>query len=279
MKIRELFDVGDRVVLVTGGAGGIGFACAEVLAANGARVCIIDTDAVKLQEARVRLAAHSTQVMCSEADVTDDSAMKDCVAQVMQVWGRLDIAFLNAGIGGGAGAGFLDIAGQRNPTGQIDTLDRALWDRHLRVNLGGVYTSLRNVVPPMRAQRSGNIVVTTSVAALKTENSVCTAYLAAKAGAAQIVRQVALELASANVRVNAIAPGSVLTTIDGNRMALPEVQARFTRANPMGRMARPDDLKGLALFLASDASSYVTGAQLVIDGGGSLGEADRMQTP
>ncbi|MGA8433951.1 MAG: SDR family NAD(P)-dependent oxidoreductase, partial [Methyloceanibacter sp.] len=89
----------------------------------------------------------------------------------------------------------------------------------------------------MRAQRSGSIVVTTSVAALKTENFVCTPYLAAKAGAAHLARQVALELAKYNVRINAMAPGAFLTGIAGGRMADPEVHKRFSTANPMGRMA------------------------------------------
>jgi NAD(P)-dependent dehydrogenase (short-subunit alcohol dehydrogenase family) len=126
----------------------------------------------------------------------------------------------------------------------------------------------------MRKQRSGSIVVTTSVAALKVENFVCTPYLVAKAGAAHLVRQVALELAKDNIRVNAMAPGSFLTGIGGGRMAAPEVQKRFAAANPMGRMAVPDEIKGLALYLASPASRYMTGAQLAIDGGGSLGLAD-----
>jgi NAD(P)-dependent dehydrogenase (short-subunit alcohol dehydrogenase family) len=129
-------------------------------------------------------------------------------------------------------------------------------------------------VPIMRTQQSGSIIITTSVAALKTENFVCTAYLTAKAGTAHLVRQVALELARYNIRVNAMAPGSFLTGIGGGRMTDPEVQKRFAAANPLGRMARPDDIQGLALYLASPASSYVTGAQLAIDGGGSLGQAD-----
>jgi NAD(P)-dependent dehydrogenase (short-subunit alcohol dehydrogenase family) len=137
-----------------------------------------------------------------------------------------------------------------------------------------VFVSLKCVVPVMRAQRSGSIIVTTSVAAVKAENFVCTAYLAAKAGAAHLVRQVALELAGSNIRVNAIAPGSFVTGIGGGRMADPAVQKRFAAANPMGRMAMPDEIKGLALFLASPASSYMTDAHLTIDGGGSLGLAD-----
>ena len=198
--------------------------------------------------------------------------MQRAVDGVVDRFGRLDIAFINAGIGGGPG--FLDMVGNRNPAGAVENLDDNFWYGHINGNLSSVFVSLKCIVPVMRAQKSGSIVVTTSVAALKAENFVCTAYLAAKAGAAHLVRQVALELAGSNVRVNAIAPGAFITGIGGGRMADPAVQQRFAAANPVGRMATPDEIQGLALFLASPASSYVTGAQLSIDGGGSLGEAD-----
>lgn len=277
MKIKELFRVDGQTALITGGASGIGYACAEVLADNGANVCIVDRDAGKLEEARARLSALSSQVMAQqvmaqEADVTDLTALRKVVAHVVDTFGRLDIAFLNAGIGGGPG--FLDMGGRRNPDGAVENLDDKFWYGHINSNLTSVFVSLQAVVPVMRARRGGSIVITTSVAALKTENFVCSAYLAAKAGAAHLVRQVALELAGDNVRVNAIAPGAFVTGIGGGRMAHPDVQKRFAAANPMGRMATPDEIQGLALFLASSASSYVTGAQLSIDGGGSLGLAD-----
>jgi NAD(P)-dependent dehydrogenase (short-subunit alcohol dehydrogenase family) len=272
MKIPELFRVDGQVALVTGGASGIGYACAEVLADNGAKVCILDRDAAKLDEAKERLSAASPDIMAQQADVTDFASMQKATGHVIEHFGRLDIAFINAGIGGGPG--FLDMSGKRNPAGAVENLDDKFWYGHITGNLTSVFVSLKSVVPIMREQRSGSIIVTTSVAALKPENFVCTAYLAAKAGAAHLVRQVALELARYNVRVNAIAPGSFITAIGGGRMADPEVQRRFAAANPLGRMATPDEIQGLALFLASAASSYVTGAQLAIDGGGSLGLAD-----
>jgi NAD(P)-dependent dehydrogenase (short-subunit alcohol dehydrogenase family) len=272
MKIKELFRVDGQAALVTGGASGIGYACAEVLADNGAKVCILDRDAAKLEETQLRLSTLSASVVSKQVDVTDLAAMRKAVAYVTDAFGRLDIAFLNAGIGGGPG--FLDMHGQRNPSGAIENLDDKFWYGHVDGNLTSIFVSLQAVVPVMRAQNGGSIIVTTSVAALKTENFVCTAYLAAKAGAAHLVRQVPLELARYNVRVNAIAPGSFLTGIGSGRMTDPEVQKRFAAANPMGRMAKPDEIQGLALFLASPASSYVTGAQLMIDGGGSLGLAD-----
>jgi NAD(P)-dependent dehydrogenase (short-subunit alcohol dehydrogenase family) len=272
MKIAEIFRVDGQAALVTGGASGIGYACAEVLADNGAKVCILDRDAPTLAQAQARLLALSPDVIAKQADVTDATAMREAVASVVDTFGRFDIAFLNAGIGGGPG--FLDMRGHRNPDGAVENLDDKFWYGHVNGNLTSVFVSLQAVAPIMRAQSSGSIVVTTSVAALKAENFVCTAYLAAKAGAAHLVRQVALELACYNVRVNAIAPGAFLTGIGGGRMAALEVQKRFATANPMGRIARPDDIQGLALFLASPASSYVTGAQFTIDGGGSLGPAD-----
>lgn len=272
MKISVLFDVADRVAVVTGGASGIGYACAEVLAENGACVCLLDMDEDKLATAGARLSALTDKIFTAAVDAAEPTQMRAAIAKIHDRFGRLDVAFVNAGIGGGPG--FLDMAGTRNPAGAIENLDPAIWHRHLRGNLATAFVGLQSVAPVMRAQRSGSIVVTTSVAAIKAENFVCTAYTAAKAGAAHLVRQVALELARDNVRVNAIAPGSFLTDIGNGRMADPAVRRRFAAANPMGRMADPGEIKGLALYLASDASSYMTGAQLVIDGGGSLGLAD-----
>jgi NAD(P)-dependent dehydrogenase (short-subunit alcohol dehydrogenase family) len=272
MKISELFDIRGQVALVTGGAGGIGYACAEVLAENGAKVCIIDRDTEKLSEAEKALGRVSDSIMALTADALDLTSMQEAVASVMKAFGRLDIAFVNAGIGGGPG--FLDMKGARNPKGAVENITDEHWHSVVDGNLSSVFISLKSVVPPMRAQKSGSIIVTASVAALKTENFVGTPYIAAKAGVAHLVHQVALELAKFGVRVNAIAPGSFLTGIGGGRMADPFVLKRFSEANPIRRIAIPDEIKGLALLLASPASSYMTGAVLAIDGGGSLGVAD-----
>jgi NAD(P)-dependent dehydrogenase (short-subunit alcohol dehydrogenase family) len=272
MKIAELFDVRGLATVVTGGASGIGLACAQVMAANGARVCVIDRDAEALARAAVTLGESSEDVRTELADVADEAAIDAAIDRAAAHFGALDVVFINAGIGGGPG--YMQVTGGRNPQGAIEAIPESLWREIVAVNLGSVFLTLRAAARHMRPRGKGSIIVTTSVAAVKTENFVGSAYVAAKAGAAHLVRQVALEFARYNIRVNAIAPGSVVTGIGGGRMADPEVRARYAKANPLHRMASPDELMGLALYLASPASSYVTGAQLVIDGGGSAGMAE-----
>jgi NAD(P)-dependent dehydrogenase (short-subunit alcohol dehydrogenase family) len=123
----------------------------------------------------------------------------------------------------------------------------------------------------MRRQRSGRIIVTTSVAAVVPESFIAASYMAAKAAAAHLVRQAALELAPHNVLINAVAPGGIITNIGGGHTKTRPVQQMFERMCPLGRMATTDELQGVALFLASPASSYVTGTQILVDGGNALG--------
>jgi NAD(P)-dependent dehydrogenase (short-subunit alcohol dehydrogenase family) len=130
---------------------------------------------------------------------------------------------------------------------------------------------LKAAAPHMKRQCAGRIIVTTSVAAAKTENFIGYPYIAAKAASAHLVRQAALELARFNMTVNAIAPGPFLTTIWGNRMANPVVRRAFESAPLLHRMASLEEIQGLALLLASAASSYITGTQLAIDGGALAG--------
>jgi NAD(P)-dependent dehydrogenase (short-subunit alcohol dehydrogenase family) len=272
MRIAELFDVRGLATVVTGGASGIGLACAQVMLANGARVCIVDRDAEALERAGAQLRQLSDDVATEWADVADEASVNSAIDRAVARLGALDVIFINAGIG--SGPGYLKITGERNAEGAIEAISEERWRNIVDVNLGSVFLTLKAAVRHMKPRGRGSIIVTTSVAAVKTENFVGTAYVAAKAGAAHLVKQVALELARTNIRVNAMAPGSVVTGIGGGRLADPVVRGRFARANPMHRMASPDELMGLALYLASPASSYMTGAQLIIDGGSSAGMAE-----
>jgi NAD(P)-dependent dehydrogenase (short-subunit alcohol dehydrogenase family) len=165
----------------------------------------------------------------------------------------------------------LESRGLRNEEGQIDALDPARWDRTIAINLTGVFNTVREAVRLMKPARKGSIIATSSNAALINEPIVGTAYMPAKAGVAHFVRHMAMELAEYRIRVNAIAPGPFVTNIGNGWLKDPVVRAAWDLKVPLGRMAEPYQIKPLALYLASDASSYVTGSQIVIDGGFMVG--------
>jgi NAD(P)-dependent dehydrogenase (short-subunit alcohol dehydrogenase family) len=269
LRIDELFDVRGLAVVVTGAAGGIGFGIADALADNGARVLLLDKDADRLQAAVKTLQDRGDAAEAEALDVFDAAALKTVIDAFVERAGRLDVVFANAGVSGGPG--FLSADGKRNPAGALEAVSDDLWDAVIEADLMSVVGMMKAAAPQMKRQRSGKIVVTTSVAAAKSENFVGYPYIAAKAAAAHLVRQVGLELAKYNVQVNAIAPGPFLTTIGGNRMADSVVRRAFESASLLHRMARPEEIQGLALLLASPASSYMTGAQFSIDGGALAG--------
>ncbi len=144
----------------------------------------------------------------------------------------------------------------------------------INLNLNGVFATLRAAARHMKPRKFGKIIVTTSLAAFMSEAGIGAAYMAAKAGAAHLMRNVALELAAYNITVNAIAPGFFITNIGAGVQGNLAVADEVSKSVPMHRVGFPEDMKGLALFLASPASGYVTGAQIPIDGGWSLGDAD-----
>ncbi len=272
MKYWERFTVEGLVCVVTGAASGIGLAYCEVMAEAGARVVLLDIDAVQLQAQVARLTAAGFNVRSEVVDATDRAAMYQCFERIGQYYGRLDIVFANAGID--AGPGFLDTDGQRCAEGALENLEEHHWDKVLATNLTAVFTTLRAAVRLMKPQGHGRVIVTTSNAAVLNEAIVGTPYMPAKAGAAALVRQAAMELARYGINVNAIAPGPFVTNIAGGRLRNAADRAAFAQRVPQHRIADTEEIKGLALFLASPASSYVTGAQIVIDGGQMLGRVD-----
>lgn len=272
MKTEQLFDVRGRSVLVTGAASGIGFGYAEVMAANGAHVVMSDADGAALDAAVARLSATGARVSGVVADVTQPATLHAAVEAVLQREGRLDVLFANAGVS--AGPGFLRGDGTRNEAAAIEHLSLDTFDRALSINLRGALATIQAAVPPMKRQQAGRIIVTTTVSLIRTETLVSTLYVASKAALGQLVRQAALELAAHGILVNGIAPGPTITNIGGGRLQDAAARAPFEQMIPMHRLATPADLQGAALFLASAASAYVTGTQLVVDGGGCLGSAD-----
>ncbi len=272
MKSSDLFSVRDLVTVVTGGAIGIGYAYAEVMADNGAIVTIVDRAAHALTPAVAKLKALNSQAFGEVADVTDKAALEKSFDAVAKRHGRIDVVFANAGISGGPG--FLSPQGQRDPARAIEALSEDLWDRVMATNLKSCFTTIQLAARHMKATGGGRIIVTSSCSAEKIEQYVGTIYVASKAGVAQLVRQAAIELARYNVRVNAIAPGPCVTNIGGGRLQEKTAQDFFAGLHPNHRMAAPEDMQGAALYLASNASRHVNGAHILIDGGFSLGMAD-----
>jgi len=271
-----LFDVSGLGVVVTGGASGLGLAFTEALAEGGARVTMLDVDPQRTKDEVTRLEALGLDVRGRVVDVTDHGELDDAVDEAAAEYGHLDVVFANAGID--PGPGFVDAwAGTsraRVEAGSLDNYTDDRWNRVIDINLNGVFATMRAAARHMRTQRSGRIIVTTSLAATKSEAVIGAAYMAAKAGARHLMHNVALEMAAYGVTVNAIAPGFFVTNIGGGHAHNPDLQNALAKDIPMHRVGQPDDIKGLALFLSSPASAYVTGQEIIIDGGWGLGVAD-----
>jgi NAD(P)-dependent dehydrogenase (short-subunit alcohol dehydrogenase family) len=276
MKIAELFKVEGYGVLVTGGASGLGLGFTEALATNGARVTMLDIDAKRIAAETARLRAAGYDVRGAVVDVRNHAALDQAVDEAAAAYGRLDVVFANAGIDSGPGfvGNWVGSDRPRNPAGALENYSDERWNKVIEINLNGVFATLRAAARHMRPRKSGRIIVTTSLAALKSEAVIGAAYMAAKAGAAHLMHNVALELAADNITVNAIAPGFFITNIGGGHAHNPETQKAVAKSVPMHRVGFPADIAGLALFLASPASAYLTGQQIVIDGGWGLGEVD-----
>ena len=270
-KALEQFDISGRSALVTGAASGIGLAYAETMAEAGARVTLTDVDGDAAEREAARLRGEGYEVRADQLDVTDRARTTAVFDAHVAAYDGLDICFANAGLG--IGPGFWNPNGYRDPDGQIDTYDPANWDRIIAINLTGAYNTMRDAARLMKARgKGGSIIATSSNAAVICEPIVPMPYMPSKAAVSHMVRHLAFELGQFQIRVNAILPGPFVTNIADGSLKDPVVRKAWDDATLMGRIAEPPQIKPLALYLASDASSYVTGAQMMIDGGMALGK-------
>ncbi|WP_371432724.1 SDR family NAD(P)-dependent oxidoreductase [Novosphingobium sp.] len=277
MATLDCFDIKGRSALVTGAASGIGLAYAEAMAEAGAAVTLADIDAEGAEREAARLREAGYEARADVCDVSRSDAVAAAFDAHDKAYGALDICFANAGID--AGAGFWNPAGHRNPDGQVDTYDPARWDKSIAVNLSGVFYTVSNAVRIMKKEgrangrTGGSIITTASNAGLVTEPIVGLPYMPAKAGVLHMVRALGLELAEFRIRINAIAPGPFVTNIGGGWLKKdPVARQAWDAIVPLGKLAETDQIKPLALLLASDASDYMTGSHVVIDGGMMLGK-------
>jgi NAD(P)-dependent dehydrogenase (short-subunit alcohol dehydrogenase family) len=262
-KLGELIGIQGRRVLVTGAASGIGLAIARALAGCGASVLLTDRDPAGLAAAGEALRGLAGEARIAVADVTSPAQLAEAVAVMTRAWGGLDAAFANAGVSLTPGFGF--------PAGELRGLDWQRWQQVLDINLTGVLVTFQAVARQMTSQGDGSIVAISSTAGLRADPLVGYSYAASKAAIINVVRQAALELAPHGVRVNAIAPGPIAGTNIGTVVAAEatvDLGPVWAKTVPLGgRMGRPSELAGMAILLASQASSFMTGGVYPVDGG------------
>jgi NAD(P)-dependent dehydrogenase (short-subunit alcohol dehydrogenase family) len=253
-----MYDLTGKVAIITGGASGMGRAASILFARHGANVVLADLNAASGDEVAQLASESGNKALFQRADVSQEADVAALVARTVREFGRLDIIFNNAGIGGAVG-----------PLEGISVED---WDRTQAVCLRGVFLGMKYAVKPMREAGGGSIISTASIAGIDGYPNLH-AYSAAKAGVVNLTRSAALEFACDRIRVNCIAPGGISTPIlygfaGGNKAA---VEAMLAQGQPYPRAGQPEDIANAALFLASDASGFITGHTLVVDGGATAG--------
>jgi NAD(P)-dependent dehydrogenase (short-subunit alcohol dehydrogenase family) len=244
----------DRVALVTGAGSGIGRASALAFAAAGARVVVADRNADGAHQTAQRIADTGAEAVTVEADITDPAEVDALVVAALNAYGRLDCAHNNAGV-----------FGELTPTAE---LSEDLWDRVMAVNLRGAWLCMRAELRHMLNNGGGAIVNTASVGGLVGFPGL-PAYVASKHGLIGLTKSAALEYVQAGIRVNAICPGLTRTPM-ANEMCQhdPEIEAQLlAQYQPLGRMGAPEEVAAAAVWLCSDAASFVTGHAMAVDGG------------
>ncbi len=254
-SLNELFSLRGRVGIVTGASSGLGVECAHALALAGADIALAARRGDRLSPIATELEAkYRVRAIGVQTDITADADLDRLIATCTAKLGLADILVNNAGI---------------SPTGRAENLPRAKWDDAMATNLTAPMMLAQRVARGLiEAKKPGRIINMSSIYGLLASSIYrLSAYTASKAGLANLTRQLAVEWAQYGILVNAIAPGWIPTEATEGGMAKPQNRERMERSTPLGRLGMPSEIRGAIIYLASPASSYVTGTVLSIDGG------------
>lgn len=255
----NLFDLTGKVALVTGASSGIGADAGVAYAQQGADVALLARRADKLKALAEEIRATGRRAIAVPCDVTKEDNVKKAVDEVMAYYGKIDILFNNAGMAAG---------------GTVETYTQDEWDKNMDLNVKGIYLMSKYVVPHMRAQKYGKIVNTASVNAILGEKSVAGSrhvYNTSKAAVRGLTMGMAATYMQDNITVNSVGPGLFKTEMTENTLfAVPGYLNKYNTVCPAGRPGDISEVSGTVLYLSSDASSYVTGQHIIIDGGISI---------
>ena len=241
-----------KVALITGAASGMGASMARIFAGEGARVVVADM----LEEEGKRVVADIIKAngaaIFRRLDVSSEAEWKAAVEATLAAYGKLDILVNDAGLSGSA---------------VEDLFDTAAWDLLMAVNARGAFLGMKFAIPIMKAAGGGSIVNISSISGITGQHQIHVAYNASKGAVRTLSKAAAVQHGADNIRVNSVHPGLMPPMRSSKRTADPQVRAKMLRQVPMGRAGRPEEVANAVLFLASDEASYITGAELYVDGG------------
>lgn len=241
-----------KIAIITGASRGIGSATARLFAQEGAAVVLASRSKAEMAAIVAEITASGGQALAVQTDVADAASVEALVRRVVETYGRLDIAVNNAGIAGG-----------NKPLAETseDTFDRVI-----ATNLKGVFLSMKYEIPAMLAGGGAIVNMSSTVGLVGTAAGIAP-YIASKHGVVGLTKAAALEYAARRIRVNAVAPGTTLTSVNERWINDPQISQRITSGIPMGRVAQAEEVAQAVLWLCSDAASYITGVTLPVDAG------------
>lgn len=252
MRKKSLFDLSNKVAVITGSSRGIGLAIAEQMASAGAKVVISSRKVEACEQAAETIRSQGGQALVIPANVSDQKQLDDLIEQTLEAWGQIDILVCNAA---------------SNPYfGPLSGLTDEVFNKIMHNNVLSSIRLIDRVAPDMAKRKQGSIIIISSIGGMRGDALLGT-YNMSKAANMQLVRSAAVEWGRFNVRVNAIAPGLIRTDFARALWDNPEMRMQIEHSTPLARIGNPADVGGIAVFLASPAAAFVTGQVIVADGG------------